>query len=142
MRKKFEILLIFILFIFITGCKNYSLFNYSSFIEFFNNKSGFQINDKTLNYEDIYQRCIEVNKDDIQFIYYEFKTEEEAKNYVKKNYDNSNFKTKIGKKYSISKSNTSGYFYLVQKENVIVIGNTENAKSKKELKSIFKEFLK
>lgn len=133
--------LFIILFIFLlSACtKDYSSITYTKFIESFKSNLDYLVNDRTPLLDDKFERYIEASGKNNQFIYYEFKTKEAAREYVKVNYKNlKGYSYKDKKDYIIVKSSKDGYFYLVQIDNTIIIGNSNIKSNKKEIKRIFK----
>ena len=134
--------IIALLFIFILSacCKDYKSITYTKFIESFKEESGYLVSNETSLLSDKFERYIEASGKNNQFIYYEFKTEEDARNYVSINYkDRKYFSYKDKKNYMTVKSTKSGYFYLVQVDNTIIIGNTDIKSNKREIKRILKK---
>ena len=127
--------------IFLAGCsRNYNSITYTKFTETFKNKNDYLVINQTLKYEDKFERCIEANGKNIQFIYYEFKTEKEARKYMKDNYSNRNkYSYKDRKKYITVKCTDNMYFYVIQIDSTIIVGNSSVKNNRKEIKHIFKE---
>lgn len=135
------VLLVFGLFL-LTGCiKNNKTITYTKFMEIFKDKEGYFINNQTLKYEDKFERCIEANGNNTQFLYYEFKTEEQARKYLEDNYKNrKKYSYRDNKKYITVKCTDKMYFYAVQIDKVVLIGDTQIKSNRKIVKNIFKEF--
>lgn len=127
--------------LFLTGCgNNYKAITYTKFNEVFKNKSNYNIINQTLKYEDRFERFLEANGENIQFLYYEFKTEEEARKYISDNYENrKKYKYKDRKDYITVKCRNKMYFYAIQTDKMVIVGNSPIKKNKKEIKRIFKE---
>ena len=125
----------------LSGCnRNYDAITYTKFNEIFKEKKDYNIINQTLKYEDRFERCLEASGKNIQFLYYEFKTEEEARNYISDNYKNrKKYKFKDKKNSIIVKCTNKMYFYAVQVDKIVIVGNSPIKKNKKEIKKIFKE---
>ena len=125
----------------LSGCnRNYDAITYTKFNEIFKEKKDYNIINQTLKYEDRFERCLEASGKNIQFLYYEFKTEEEARNYISDNYKNrKKYKFKDKKNYIIVKCTNKMYFYAVQVDKIVIVGDSPIKKNKKEIKKIFKE---
>lgn len=119
----------------LSGCgKNYKPITYTKFIENFNDSEKFYVTDDTLKYESIFERFIEVNGLNTEFTYMEFKTESEAKKYVKNNYENNSYyKYKTSGNSIVITRNQNKYVYGVQVDKIFVIGQTPNKKYKSEV---------
>ena len=141
--KRITIALMLIVGVFLTGCtKNYSPITYTKFVESFNGKENYVVKDKSKDYEEEYTRCFISSKKDVLFTYYEFETEEKAKDYVVKNYDNrKNYKLKDKKIYTTVKNTSGMYFYLVQIDKVVISGSSDSKKNKGEINKIIDEML-
>ena len=125
----------------LSGCKsNYEPVTYSKFIEEFNNNSNYYVNDDTLKYENLFERYVTVSGKSTEFTFYEFKTEEDAKEYVDKNYkDNDRYKYKSSNDYVIVKSTKDKYFYGILVDKIFVVGQTSNKSYKSDVNKIMKE---
>lgn len=125
----------------LSGCnRNYDAITYTKFNEIFKEKKDYNIINQTLKYEDRFERCLEASGKNIQFLYYEFKTEEEARNYISDNYKNrKKYKFKDKKNSIIVKCTNKMYFYAVQVDKIVIVGDSPIKKNKKEIKKIFKE---
>ena len=131
-----------LLFIFIlSACtKDYKPITYTKFMETFKSEPEYLINNKTPLVDEKFERFIIAAGKNNQFTFYELKTEEAARNYVELNYKGQKgYSYKDKKDYIVVKNSKGGYFYLIQIDNVIVIGNTEIKANKKEVNRIFKE---
>ncbi|MBO6195817.1 MAG: hypothetical protein J6O56_05715 [Bacilli bacterium] len=126
----------------LTGCtKNYKAITYTRFNEIFKNKKDYLIINQTLKYEDKFERCLEANGENIQFLYYEFKTEKQARKYIADNYKGRDkYRFKDRKKYIIVKCTDSMYFYAIQIDKTVIVGNSPDKGNKRIIKKIFKEF--
>lgn len=141
MKKIIKGLLVFLFIIIISGCtKNYKAITYKDFIDAFQSESKYYVNEKNLILDNEFERHIEASGNNNQFVFYEFDTEESAKEYVASYFKGKKrFKYSDKKKYIIVKSTSAGYFYLVQIDNIVVMGDTSNKSNKKEIKRIFKK---
>lgn len=140
MKKILKGLFIICLIIIICGCKKYEAITYTKFTEVFNNKNGYIVNNQTLRYENLFERYIEVVGNNNQFAYYEFKTEEEARKYITDNYKGRrkyHFRNK--KNYITVKCTDKMYFRAIQVDKIVIVGNTNIKKNKREINSILKE---
>ena len=137
LKGLFVLLFIFLL----SACKkDYKPITYTKFIETFQSESEYLVNNQTASLEDKFERYIEAGGKNIQYIFYEFKTEKDARNYVSLNYkDKNNFKYKDKQDYIIVKNTKSGYFYLIQVDKIVIIGNTDIKSNKKEVNRMFKK---
>ena len=138
MKRIFTMVVLFLFVLFLTGCqKNYKAITYTRFNETFKDKTNYLIINQTLKYEDKFERCLEANGNNIQFLYYEFKTESAARKYLSDNYKGrKKYRYKNRKKYSSVKCTNHMYFYASQVDNVVVIGNSPDKKNKKEIVQI------
>lgn len=141
MKRILKVFLAVLVMVFMSGCKkNFNAITYTKFIENFKDKPGYLVTNQTLKYEEQFERCYEVSKDNIQFLYYEFKSEDEAKEYITKYYSNRkryHFKNKNN--YIKVKCTDGMYFYAIQIDKTIIIGDSPNKKNKREIKKVFKE---
>ena len=126
----------------LSGCiKNNKAITYTRFIESFKDKDGFLVDNQTLKYEDKFERCLEASGNNVQFLYYEFKTEDQAKKYISDNYKNrKKFRYNDNKKYITVKCSDKMYFYAIQIDKIVIIGDSPIKSNKKIIKSVFKEF--
>lgn len=134
--------LFLLLFVFLlTACtKNYKAITYTTFIETFQSEADYLVNNETSMFDDKFERYIEASGKNNQFIFYEFKTEEDAKNYVSVNYSNQKgYKYKAKKNYTIVKNTKKRYFYLIQVDKTVLIGNSDIKANKKEINRMFKK---
>ena len=140
MKKILKGLFLLLFIVLLSACtKNYKPITYTKFIETLR-EEGYMINNSTNILNDNYDRYIEAAGKNNQFIYYEFKTEEKAKDYVETNYKGKKyFKYKDKKKYSTVKITKDRYFYLIQVDRMVLIGNTNIKSNKKEINRMFKK---
>jgi hypothetical protein len=103
------------------------------------NQLGYTVVDKTISYEDIYQRYYSANKENVLFIFYEFKDAETAKEFMKDYNNKKGYSYKSTDDYTIVKNSKSGYLKIVQVDNVVISGSSEKSSGKKEIKKVFKE---
>lgn len=141
MKKILKGLLILLLVVTLSACKkDYKAITYTTFIESFRETSDYLINDSTSYVDDKFERLIEASGKNNQFIFYEFKTEEQARKYAEVNYKNrKGFNYRDKKDYIIVKNTKDGYFYLIQIDKTIIIGNTSIKSNKREIKRVFKK---
>ena len=140
MKKIIKGILVLSLIVLLSACKKYEPITYTKFMENFNNRDGYIVNNQTLRYEDQFERYIEVVGNNNQFAYYEFKTDEEARQYITDNYKNrSKYSFKDKKDYIIVKCTNKMYFKAIQVGKTVIVGNTSIKKNKKEVNKILKE---
>lgn len=133
--------LILFLVLFVSACsKNYDSITYKRFVEKMGSELNYVITDNTVTYDGIYKRCYTAIKDDVIVSFYEFEDEKEAKDYVKKNYDDKKYYSyKAYDDYSTVKYSEVGYFRLIQVGNVVVSGSSEKSSSKSIINDALKE---
>ena len=141
MKRVIEGIFIFIFIIILTGCsKNYKAITYTKFNEVFKENNDYLIVNQTLKYEDRFERCIEASGNNNQFIFYEFRTEEEAKNYIKDNYyKRKKYHYRNKESYITVKNTDNMYFYAIQIDKTVIVGNSPMKKNGKEIRNIFKK---
>lgn len=141
MKKILKGLFILLFIFLLSACtKDYKAITYTKFIETFRIEEDYLVNNETSILDDKFERYIEASGKNNQFIYYEFKTEKDARNYVKLNYKNkSGYKYKDKKSYITVKNTKNRYFYLIQVDNTIIIGSSDIKSNKKEINRMFKE---
>ena len=84
-KRLLSISLLLFLVVMVSACsKNYNSITYKRFQEKMGDELNYAITDKTLTYEDIYQRYYSAINNDIIFTFYEFKDEDSAKDFVEK----------------------------------------------------------
>ena len=125
----------------LTGCtKNYISMPYTKFVETFNKKEGYIVKDITLTTGSVFERAYLAGVEDIQFVYYEFKSTEEARNYVKENYyDRKNYSYDDKGSYITVNCTDAMYFNLVQVDKMVLEGVSDNYSDKGTINGIFKE---
>lgn len=130
---------VFIFIFILTGCtKDYKAITYTRFNEVFKENNNYLIVNQTLKYEDRFERCIEASGKNIQFIFYEFKTDEEARTYMKDNYyKRRKYRYRDKKNYITVKNTDNMYFYAIQIDKTVIVGNSPIKGNSKEIKSIF-----
>ena len=134
--------IIVLLFIFVlSACgKDYKPITYTKFTETFKSEPEYLVNNNTPLVDEKFERFIIAAGKNNQFTYYELKTEEAARKYVELNYKGEKgYSYKDKKDYITVKSSKGGYFYLIQIDNTIIIGNTEIKANKKEINRMFKK---
>lgn len=124
--------LVLFLVLFVSACsKSYNSITYTKFKEVMGSKLNYAITDNALDAEGIYKKYYTAIKDDVIISFYEFDSEKEAKEYVKKNYDNKKYYSyKSTDDYSTVKYSNIGYFRLIQVDNIVVSGSSEKDSSK------------
>jgi len=140
MKKILKGLLILVFIFLLSACtKDYKAITYTRFIENFSSEPEYLVNNSTSLVNEKFERYIEASGKNNQFVFYEFKTEKDAKDYVKVNYANrKDFKYKDKKDYITVKCTKERYFYLIQVDKTIVIGNSNIKSNKKEINRILK----
>ena len=87
MKKILKGLFLLLFIVLLSACtKDYKAITYTKFIETFNDESGYLVNNSTSSFEDRFERFIEAAGKNNQFIFYEFKTEKDARQYAVENY--------------------------------------------------------
>ena len=137
LKGLFVLLFIFLL----SACtKDYKSITYTKFIETFQSEREYLVNNETSILDNKFERFIEASGKNNLFVFYEFKTEEDAKNYVSLNYKNKKyFSYKDKKDYIIVKNTKNQYFYLIQIDKTVIIGSSDIKSNKKEIKRMFKK---
>ena len=121
MKKILKGLIFIFTIIIVSGCtKNYNPITYTKFNEVLNEQKGYMVSNQTTKYADKFERCLEAVGNNNQFLYYEFKTTEQAKKYI------------------TVKCTKDMYFYAIQIDKSVIIGSSNFKKNKHEIKSIFK----
>lgn len=141
MKRIILVVVLIISFLFVTGCtKNYKPITYTRFNEVFKTKSDYMIVNQTLKYEDRFERCLEANGQNVQFMYYEFKTKDDAVKYITDNYKGrKKYRFKNKKEYITVKCKDNMYFYAIQIDKIVIVGNSPLKTNKKVIKQTFKE---
>ena len=137
LKGLFVLLFIFLL----SACtKDYKSITYTKFIETFQSEREYLVNNETSILDNKFERFIEASGKNNLFVFYEFKTEEDAKNYVSLNYKNKKyFSYKDKNNYIIVKNTKNQYFYLIQIDKTVIIGSSDIKSNKKEIKRMFKK---
>lgn len=137
LKGLFVLLFIFLL----SACKkDYKSITYTKFIETFQSEREYLVNNETSILDNKFERFIEASGKNNLFVFYEFKTEEDARNYVSLNYKNKKyFSYKDKKDYIIVKNTKNQYFYLIQTDKTVIIGSSDIKSNKKEIKRMFKK---
>lgn len=141
MKKVLKVTLVALIMLVLSGCtKKYDKLTYTTYNEYFNNKDGYAIIDKSSDYDIDIIRYIEAGDGNVQMIYIEFNTEDNAINYVKNQYsDTSGYKLKLKDDYSYVKSTKGKYFKLYRVDNVVLSALTMDKKYKKNVNSVLKD---
>ncbi len=140
MKKICKIISLVFLTIIISGCSNdYKKLAYTTYNEYFNNKTDYVVLDHSDNFELNIVRNLEAGNGKIQFIYMEFSDDELAKKYIKDNYNKAEYKVKENGKYTKIKNTKNRYFKLYRVDNVILYADSDDKKNKGEINSILKD---
>lgn len=141
MKKVFsKVITILVMIILVSGCgKDYKKLSYIDYNEYFNEKEGYLMIDHSSENGLEIIRDLEAGNGDIQVMYLEFMTEEEAEKYIKENFNDDNYKVKDKETYTIVKNTKNRYFKLYKVDNVIVYALSNDKKDKKEINSILKD---
>lgn len=120
--------------------KNYDSITYTKFMEEFNNKKEYIVNNQSLRYENQFDRYIEAVGNNNQFSYFEFENEEKARTYVIDNYKNrKKYSFKDKGKYIEVRCTDNMYFRLIQIDKIVILGNSNLKSNKKEINKLLKE---
>ena len=140
-KRIISISLVILLICVLTACKKeYSSITYKRFVEKMGDGLNYSVKDNTLVYQDVFQRNYTAIKENVIITFYEFETEDEAKDYLKKNYDKEKYyRYKSYDGYSTVKYNKSGYLYMIQVDNIIISGYSDDNTDKYEIKNVFSE---
>ena len=140
-KRLLSISLLLFLVVMVSACsKNYNSITYKRFQEKMGDELNYAITDKTLTYEDIYQRYYSAINNDIIFTFYELKDEDSAKDFVEKNYNKRKYYSYKSKdNYSEVKSTKTGYFRLIQVDNIIISASSEKSSDKSEINKAFEK---
>ena len=139
-RNLSKVITILIMIVLMSGCgKNYKKLSYIEYNEYFNKKQDYLMIDHSSENGLEIIRDLEAGNGDIQVMYLEFMTEEEAEKYLKENFDDDNYKTKDKETYTIVKNTKNRYFKLYKIDNVIIYALSNDKKDKKEINSILKD---
>lgn len=140
MKKILKGIFILMFVFLLSACtKDYKAITYSKFNEFFQAEEGYLVNNASSSYDDKFERFVEASGKNNQFLYYEFKSEKEARDYVTLNYkDKKYFTYKDKKDYITVKCTKDRYFYLIQVDKIVIVGNTSIKSNKKEINRVFK----
>jgi hypothetical protein len=141
MKKVLVKLSVILMFVFIfTGCtKDYKKLSYTTYDEYFNNKTGYKTIDHSSERGTEIIRDLEAGNGTIQIMYLEFKTEDYANDYIKEYFDASSYKKKVKDDVTIIKNTNDKYFKLYKIDNVIVYGLSSEKKDKGEINKILKD---
>lgn len=141
MKKIFKGLFVFLFLVLLSGCaKDYKEITSAKFLETMRNQDNYSVNTHTPIYDSNIEKSISANGDEIQFLFFEFNSEKEAKAYIKNNYkDIKGYKYKDYGKYVEVKKTKDGYFYSLQINKMVISGFSDIKSNKKEIKNIFKK---
>ena len=141
MSKIFKITLIMITILIMIGCgKNYEKLTYTDYQEYFNNKTGYVIQDNSSLYEINIRRYLEAGNGNVQVYYIEYAEEEDAIKHIEDSYlDKDGYKVKLKDNYSYVKSTRDKYQKIYRVDNIIINALTLDKKYKKEVNSILKD---
>ena len=141
MKKIFKGLFVFLFLVLLAGCaKDYKATTTDKFIDAFSNDSEYLLNTHTPIYDTNIERSTAVSGKGIQYLFFEFDTEKNAKSYVKTNYKGiENYKYKDYSDYVEVKSTKGRYFRLVQVDKTVISGYSDTKSDKKEINRIFKK---
>lgn len=139
--KRIYVLLLTLGVLLLVGCtKDYKAIAYTKFVKTFENDSNYILDNQSLKYENQYERFLDATGEKTKYYFYEFKTKEEARDYMISNYkDRDGFKFKDKNKYIEVIKNDEIYFQIIQVDNIIVSGTANSSKDKKEVLNIFKK---
>lgn len=140
MNRFFKFIIVLVI-LALTGCnKNYEKVSYTDYQEYFNNKSGYIIQDHSSEYEINIRRYLEAGNGNVQVYYIEYAKEEDAIEYIEKFYlEKDGYKVKLNDKYSYVKSTKDKYQKVYRVNNVIIDALTLDKKYKKEVNNILKD---
>ena len=120
--------------------KDYSAITYKRFSAKMSDDLSYSVTDKSLSYEGIYERYISASKEGSLFLFIEFEDKDAAEKYMKDNYkDAKGYSYKEEKDYITVTNSKNGYVKIVQIDNVIISGSTEQSTYKSDVKKAFKE---
>ena len=141
MKKIFKGLFIFLFLILLSGCaKDYKEITSTKFMEILKDENGYLINTHTPIYDSNIEESISATGENVQFLFFEFGSKKEAKDYVENNYKNlKGYKYKDYGNYIEVRNTKTGYFYLIQIDKMVIRANSDIKSSKKEIKKIFKQ---
>ena len=141
MKRILKVFSLFLLIVLLSGCKSsYKSITYTKFNEYFLDKPEYLVVNQTLNYQDKFERCLEANGKNIVYVFYEFKTEDEARKYMEDNYKSrKGYSFKSRKNYIRVKSTKKMYFYGVQTDKMVIVGQSPIKKNRKEIRKVLKD---
>lgn len=120
--------------------KDYSAITYKRFSAKMSDDLSYSVTDKSLSYEGIYERYISASKEGSLFLFIEFEDKDAAEKYMENNYkDAKGYSYKEEKDYTVVTNSKNGYVKIVQIDNVIISGSTEQSTYKSDVKKAFKE---
>ncbi|MBR4830486.1 MAG: hypothetical protein IKZ96_01810 [Bacilli bacterium] len=141
MKRILCTLLIVVSVLLLCACKkDVSPITYKRFISKMSDDLSYSVTDKSLSYEGIYERYISASKEGSLFLFMEFEDEKTAKKYMEDNYKKQKgYSYKSTDDYIVVTNSKGGYVKLVQVNNIIISGSTEQSKYKTDIKKAFKE---
>ena len=140
MKKILKLLFILFIVVSLSGCKKIEKISYTTFYEYFANKSEYRLNDTTNQYDVDVRRFVEAGEGNIQVFYIEFDNAKSAQKYLADMYliDETN-KVKEKKDYTYIKNTKGKYMKLYKVDNLIIIGKTPNKKYKSKVNKALKD---
>lgn len=140
MKKILKLLFVLFLVVSISGCKKIEKISYTTFNEYFANKSEYRLNDTTDQYDVNIRRFTEAGEGNIQIFYIEFDNAKNAQKYLTDMYliDETN-KVKEKKDYTYIKNTKGKYMKLYKVDNLIIIGKTSDKKYKFKVNKVLKD---
>ena len=143
MKKIIKVTFIILSLVFLSSCgKNYEKLTYTDYLEYFNKKSGYTIQDRSDEYEINIRRYLEAGNGNVQVYYIEYAKEEDAIEYIENAFlDKDGYKVKLNDNYSYVKSTKGKYQKVYRVNNVIIDVLTLDKKYKKEVNNILKELV-
>lgn len=140
MKKVLKLLFVMTIIVLLSGCKKIEKISYTTFNEYFANKSEYRLNDTTDQYDISVRRFVEAGEGNIQIFYIEFDNSDSAQKYLADMYliDKSN-KVKEKKDYTFVKNTKGKYMKLYKVDNLIILGKTPDKKYKFKLNKVLKD---
>lgn len=128
MKKGLKIIALFLLIFVVTGCNdNYNKVSYREFKGLFNDLNEYEIIDKTIINQGVFERSYEAGNTKYTYYYYEFDNKKNAEDYLSQNYqDEKGYSYKKNNKYTIVKHSMGSYMKAIRVDNVIIIGQGKN----------------
>ena len=141
MKKILKITLtIFVIFI-MAGCgKSYEKLTYTDYMEYFNKKQGYTIQDNSKYYDIDIRKYYEAGNGKVQILYIEYAKNEDAVKYIEESYlDKKDYKVKLNDDYSYVKSTKDKYLKIYRVDNVIISVMALDKEYKKDVNNILKD---